>query len=58
MGIIAYVGTDTHHGRKILWRKIQREGRRALRTVIVSHAPTRIAFPSVRFEHLTYFHNG
>jgi hypothetical protein len=29
MELIAYGGTDTHHGRKILWKKIQREGRRA-----------------------------
>jgi hypothetical protein len=58
MELIAYGGTDTHHGRKILWRKIQREGRRASHTVTVSHAPTRRAFPSVRFDHLAYFHNG
>jgi hypothetical protein len=45
MELIAYGGTDTHHGRKILWRKIQREGRRASRTVTVSHAPIRRAFP-------------
>jgi hypothetical protein len=57
MELIAYGGTDTHHGRKILRRKIQREGRRASRTVTVSHAPTRRAFPSVRFDHLIYFHN-
>jgi hypothetical protein len=58
MELIAYGGTDTHHGRKILWRKIQREGGRELRIVTVSHAPTRRAFPSVRFDHLAYFHNG
>jgi hypothetical protein len=51
MDLIAYGCTYTHHGRKILWIKIQREGRRASRTVNVSHAPTRRGFASVRFDH-------
>jgi hypothetical protein len=44
MELKAYGGTYTH-GRKILWRKIQREKRRALYTVAESHAPTRAKPP-------------